>query len=737
MVPRIIMAATGPKARALADYAAAAGVSILAAVVMLRLWSADLRVPLEYGGDALFHGMVVKSVVDHGWYLHNPSLGVPGQLALHDFPVTETFHLLVIKVMALFSGDWALLFNLYFLLGFPLITLSAMAVFRHFRVGFGPAVVGSVLYSFLPSRLLKGEGHLFLDVFYQVPLAILLMLWVCGPEPPLVRNGETGWWPRPHLRGGRSVAAVFICVLIASTSSYYAFFAACLLVAGGIWASFEHRSLANATAGLVLGAFIAAGLLANSLPTLVYQHRLGPNREVAIRTSGEAEVFGMRVAQLFLPAEGHRVTALRELNERYTRAAPMVGENRTTSLGMAGVVGFLALLGRLLSGRRPGRPGPRDDLLRALAVLNFMALLLATMGGFGALIALVLPQIRTYARMNVLIGFFALFAVVLLLERLQNRHRWLGPRLLPLLLALGLLDQTSRTVPPYTATKQEYTGDTEFVRRIEASLQVGAMIFELPYMSFPESEPTNGTHSYDLLRPYLHSRSLRWSFPTMRGRSGDAWALEIAREEPKAMLADLAGTGFSGIVIDRAGYPDRPSKLETELNRLLGEPPLSSRSQRFAFFDITSYAVNLPVDPSREGIGKQYLALHPMVISWTNGFSDAEVAGARTFRWCDKSGEIHVQNDTTMTRKITIKFTAFAAHAPADLFIDGDIVASQKIDLADGGTPFYREIAVPPGSHVLRFHSGGRPAEAPADPRTMVWHADDPVIEELPPAPSP
>ena len=731
------MAATGPKARALADYAAAAGVSILAAVVMLQLWSADLRVPLEYVGDALFHGMVVKSVADHGWYLHNPSLGVPGQLALHDFPVTETFHLLVIKVMALFSGDWALLFNLYFLLGFPLITLSAMAVFRHFRVGFGPAVVGSVLYSFLPSRLLKGEGHLFLDVFYQVPLAVLLMLWVCGPEPPLVRKRETGWWPRPHLRGGRSVAAVLICVLVACTSSYYAFFAACLLMAGGVWASFERRSLANATAGLVLGASIVAGLLANSLPTLLYQHRLGPNREVAIRTSGEAELYGMRVAQLLLPAEGHRVTVLRELNERYSRAAPLVGENRTTSLGLAGVVGFLALLGCLLSGRRADRPRPRDELLRALAVLNVMALLLATMGGFGSLIALVLPQIRTYARMNVLMGFFALFAVVLLLERLQSRHPWLGPRLLPLLLALGLLDQTSRTLPPYDATKREYTGDRELVRRIEASLPVGAMLFELPYMSFPESGPTNGTHSYDLLRPYLHSRTLRWSFPTMRGRSGDVWAFEMAREEPKAMLADLARTGFAGIVIDRAGYPDRPSKPETELTSLLGEAPLSSRSQRFAFFDITRYAASLPVDTSPEGIEKQKLALHPMVISWTNGFSDAEVAGGRAFRWCDRSGEIQIHNDTTRTRKIRIKFTAYAAHAPAALFIDGDIVDSQKIDLADGGTSFVREIVVPPGHHVLRFQCGGRPAEAPADPRTMIWHADNAVIEELPPAPSP
>ena len=54
--------------------------------------------------------------------------GVP--VSAHD-----TVHLALIRIMALASHDWALLFNLYFLLGFPLIALSALAVFRRFGVG--------------------------------------------------------------------------------------------------------------------------------------------------------------------------------------------------------------------------------------------------------------------------------------------------------------------------------------------------------------------------------------------------------------------------------------------------------------------------------------------------------------------------------------------------------------------------------------------------------------------------
>src|SRR5258708_28629595 len=155
-------------ARALAGYGIAAGVSVVAAVLLLDLWHADLRVPFCYRGDALLFGLITKSTLDHGWFWTNSSLGAPGEFELYDYPFSaqDSFHILVIKLMSAFSSDWALLFNIYFLLGFPLITLSAMSVFRHCGAGYGPAIVGAGLSSFLPSRLLICSGHLFMFVFY-------------------------------------------------------------------------------------------------------------------------------------------------------------------------------------------------------------------------------------------------------------------------------------------------------------------------------------------------------------------------------------------------------------------------------------------------------------------------------------------------------------------------------------------------------------------------------------------
>src|SRR5262249_21782656 len=150
---------------------------------------------------------------------------------------------------------------------------------------YAPALAGSLLYAFLPSRLIIGEGHYFLYIFYQVPLAILVALWAAGDDPPI------GW-----RRGRRrTLTAIAICALIAGTGIYYACFAGALIALGGIWGAARRRSARNALAGLMLTGAIATGLGLQAVPNVVYHWRHGSNSAVAAREPREAEVNGMRI----------------------------------------------------------------------------------------------------------------------------------------------------------------------------------------------------------------------------------------------------------------------------------------------------------------------------------------------------------------------------------------------------------------------------------------------------------
>src|SRR5262249_34041228 len=115
----------------------------------------------------------------------------------------------------------------------------------------------------------------------------------------------------------------------------------------------------------------------------------------------------------------------------------------------------------------------------------------------------------------------------------------------------------------------------------------GAMVFQLPYMPFPECGPGHNLKDYELLRPYLHSTRLRWSHGAIKGRETDEWQKMVAALPAPDMLERLIASGFSGLYIDRRGYADRGAALEAALTRLLDAEPLTSASGTRVFFILT------------------------------------------------------------------------------------------------------------------------------------------------------
>src|SRR5256885_3359083 len=70
---RRIRTVLGPSAGvSVAAYLAAAAISIVAAVLLLGLGRADLRVPFDYGGGALLFPRVGQTGVAHRWKLCKP-----------------------------------------------------------------------------------------------------------------------------------------------------------------------------------------------------------------------------------------------------------------------------------------------------------------------------------------------------------------------------------------------------------------------------------------------------------------------------------------------------------------------------------------------------------------------------------------------------------------------------------------------------------------------------------------
>jgi len=168
--------------REVALYLIAIALCIWATERVYKLRRADLSVPFVYYGDAVFYQMIAKSIIDNGWYLHNDALGMPKGMDLHDFPMPDNFQLLLIKLLGYFTADSARVLNLYFLLTFPLTTLTSLYVLRHFKLSPIPALFASLLYAFTNYHIRRNEHHLMYSGYYAVPLMVLVLLWLCRGE---------------------------------------------------------------------------------------------------------------------------------------------------------------------------------------------------------------------------------------------------------------------------------------------------------------------------------------------------------------------------------------------------------------------------------------------------------------------------------------------------------------------------------------------------------------------------
>src|SRR5829696_7612834 len=343
--------------------AAASALALLVACLVLEIWSADLRKPFDYSGDAAFTAAVVKNVVEDGALWENDELGAPRGQELYDFPVFagDNVQLAMVRVLGVVVRDPIVALNLFFLLTFPLAAFTSFLVLRRLGVRSPGAFLASVLFALLPYHFFRGEDHLFLAAYWAVPLGCFLVLSVFA-DAPLVTP----------LRSRRTVAILAACLIVGSAAVYYAAFALVLLVAAALLSGLARRSWRPVITAGMLGAAIVAALLVNFAPAVVDRAREGSNAQIE-RFAFETEVFSLRPLQLVLPVRDHRIGFLAELPERYENQVG-VTEASLAALGVVGAVGLAVLIGTLLlTAVRTGAPRG-DPLLRYAAVAAIVAL---------------------------------------------------------------------------------------------------------------------------------------------------------------------------------------------------------------------------------------------------------------------------------------------------------------------------------------------------------------------------
>ncbi len=141
--------------RSVAAYFATIALSIAFLAGSLELWRATSGCPSSTWATPL-RSALGQGVIENGWYLRNESVGAPFGLDMHDFTLVDSLFLAIVKMLSFFFKEPILSLNIYYLLTYPLSAVTALFVFRRFGMPRVPAIVGSLLFAFSPTILVRG-----------------------------------------------------------------------------------------------------------------------------------------------------------------------------------------------------------------------------------------------------------------------------------------------------------------------------------------------------------------------------------------------------------------------------------------------------------------------------------------------------------------------------------------------------------------------------------------------------
>jgi len=415
-----------------------------------------------------------------------------------------------------------------------------------------PSATLAILYGLLPYAFVRNLEHVMLTLYFVVPLFILCAarLW-----------GEDG--------SKRSLKEVGILGLVALLCSlfnpyYWAMFLILLAFVGiGQLAKFSVKGILFC---LFVGVAACLGFILQNIDTFYFRFTEGANPSAVSRDLWWMIKFGLYLPDLLLPST-HRYGLLEFFGGKdyHWKIPPQIqGESQTAYIGILAACGLVLLV--VVGFIRASAQSKKQQ--HFLFWFSLIVFIFSVVGGLNYLLgAFGFQMLRASNRYSIFLATFGLFYFGLLLSRMKSWPLLLGVCFI--LLPLGIWDQIPE-VPDWQKNQRQnaierFRLDREFFPEMERRLPDGAMVFQFPVHAFPEMGPVHEMGDYEHFRPYLHTKNLRFSYGTVKGRTGSDWQAKLDDNKPLEVTTVLVAKGFGHVLINRRAYADQGEGLKKRL----------------------------------------------------------------------------------------------------------------------------------------------------------------------------
>lgn len=536
----------------------------------------DFDVVFETAGDGFSVLAFIKGIQENGfvgaWF--NDRIGAPEVSALIDFPGMGNLEIIIFWILSLFTESTTKILYTFLILSFILDGISMSVLMRKLNLNMEVSFVFSCLFSFAPFHFYRYLGHSSLILYVSVPISLYLGAYVAG-----IIDEDKKW------------KLITASIILGIGYGYYYAFGLIILAMAYLIGFIGTENKKEILGRLWIGGAVLVTVFVGLLPKITYSLFYGGNLEAGQRVFYEQEIYGLKIINLLLPVTYSRIDFFRNLTNSYiTSGAPLVTENYTASLGFVGSVGFILLCFALIFSliNKTKCNSKEWKLIDYLSLLTASFVLIGAIGGFGEIFNwLVTATIRCYNRSSIILTCTSLMMVAILVNKVKIKSNRLSIIVCVLILFVGMYDQVKVSSDNWQAgLRDTQTMYETYFEKVEDNLSDNAMVYQLPYMRYPENGPVHNMPDYKPFVGYVFTDNLRWSYGAVRGRNERAGELNIDEGMSYNFLAGIKEEGFDAVYIDLDGYADGGERI-MEFYNGLGIQPIVSGDAKIYLYDIS------------------------------------------------------------------------------------------------------------------------------------------------------
>ena len=618
------------------------------------------------------------------WGQDNASrLGAPFGANYNDFPITEEYTFWTGGQLSKFFGLMAAS-NLTVCLAHILAGIGLFAACRRLSVSDSISLPLAIIYSGNTYLAIKGLGHLGFSFLWHLPLGIVASIILFRQGKGL---GRFDW-----------VFLLLIAVITSISNIYYTFILVQFWAMASFASTIREKELRNLLPFTGMLLVVICGFTAMNMDTFSYAREYGPNLGATQRNYQGMEIYSLKPLEMLLPPQ--KVPLIGDLTAQYYTERMLNSEPYSPYIGFIGVLGLVWIItSATISAAR--NQCPSGYFWATVWILLFSCL-----GGINIIFAYFTRfyAFRATTRFSILILTLALLFIAVRVNRL-GRFRRVATIALWLLIPICLLDQYPKVLrlpEVKEQTRATVESDKEVSSLLEGLLPAQSAVFQLPVMESPESPPINQLHDYELLRPYLASSNLRFSYGNNKGRETDKWLKDTAKLPPEKLISALSTYGFSALMINKLGFEDEGAQLDQELQAL--SLPRHAINDWIIYTFKPSKTPELPILPT----------------GYSRGWYPEEKAGDDSWAWSDGStAELRFQITNEGPIELSMSLQSLV-NRNIKLQLNGKQI--HAIDLQPGSRQTLAlHVLAQKGVNLLKLFTDAPPARVPGDERHLAY----------------